>query len=145
MHSLSSTLHRCSSLPTEPTLTCFRCIASHFRSFRCCRSFLCWRISNGQKYKFKLTNHGTAPNFPFTNGQFFKFELLKHATAHNFPFMFTLPRPSLPYHHSAHRQVGLQLFHSGQICRPWRKIYASHRFKQFENLLMRTDSCGRRR
>jgi hypothetical protein len=32
-------------------------------------------------YKFKLPNHGTAPNFPFTDGQIFKFELLKRVPA----------------------------------------------------------------
>jgi hypothetical protein len=53
-------------------------------------------ISNGQKYKFKLPNHGTAPNFPFTNGRIFKFELLKHVAAPKFLFMPKLPRPSLP-------------------------------------------------
>jgi hypothetical protein len=36
-----------------------------------------------------------------------------------------LQRRSLPHHHSAHRRVSLQLFHSGQICRPWRRLYAS--------------------
>jgi hypothetical protein len=88
-----------------------------------------------RKYKFKLPNHGTAPNFPFTNSQIFKHVflkhvflkhvLLKHVSAPNFLFMAKLRRPSLPYHHSAHRRVSLQLFHSGQICRPWRRLYAS--------------------
>jgi hypothetical protein len=47
--------------------------------------------------------------------------------APNFLFMPKLPRPSLSHHHSygAHRLVSLQLFHSGQICRPWRRLYAS--------------------
>jgi hypothetical protein len=45
--------------------------------------------------------------------------------APNFLFMPKLPRPSLPHHHSAHRRVSLQLFRSGQICRPWRRLYAS--------------------
>jgi hypothetical protein len=52
--------------------------------------------------KIKFPYQGTAPNTPFMNGQIFKFELLKHMTASNFLFMLKLPRPSLPYHHSAH-------------------------------------------
>jgi hypothetical protein len=76
------------------------------------------RVFQRSEYKFKLPYHGTAPNFPFTNSQNFKFELPKHVTAPDFPFMLKLPRQSLPYHHSAHRQVNLQLLHSGQICRP---------------------------
>jgi hypothetical protein len=45
-----------------------------------------------------------------------------------------LPRPSLPYHHSAHQRVSLQLFHSGQICQPWRRLYASQHIYIYEML-----------
>jgi hypothetical protein len=90
------------------------------------------RVFQRSEYKFKIPNHGTAPNFSFMNGQILKFELLKHVTAPNFLLMLKLPRSSLPYHHSAHRQVSLQLFHRGQICRPWRRLYASQLVTQFD-------------
>jgi hypothetical protein len=53
--------------------------------------------------------------------------------APNFLFMSKLPRPSLPHHHSAHRRVSLQLFHSGQIYRPWRRPYASQQMPRFSS------------
>jgi hypothetical protein len=93
------------------------------------------------EYKFKLPNLGTAPNFPFMNGQIFKFELLQHVTAPNFLFMLKLPRPSLPYHHSAHRLVSLQLFQSGQICRHWRRLYASQQMHALTLFLVNEHAC----
>jgi hypothetical protein len=99
-----------------------------------------YRDFRRSEFKFKLLIHGTATNFLFTNGQFFKFELLKHVTAPTFPFIFDLPRPSLPYHHCAQRQVGLQLFHSGQICRPWRRLHASQHPCRFR-ISAGTDTC----
>jgi hypothetical protein len=51
-----------------------------------------------------------------------------------------LPRPSIPYHHSAHRLVSLQLFHSGQICRPWRRLYASQQVNQMSRLSSATET-----
>jgi hypothetical protein len=43
------------------------------------------------------------------------------------------PAPSTSLHHSAHRQVSLQFFHSGQICRPWRRQYASQYSCEFQH------------
>jgi hypothetical protein len=100
------------------------------------------RVFQRSEYKFKLPSHGTAPNFPLTNGQLFKFGLLKHSIAPNISFMFKLPRPSLPYHHSAHRQVSLQLPHSGQICRPWRRLFASQHV--CVNVSPAADACAAR-
>jgi hypothetical protein len=79
------------------------------------------------------TAYGGVTAYMLSNCKNFMFELLRHVTAPNFPFMSKLPRPpplyhhhftttTLPpplYHHSAYRKLGLQLFYSGQICRPW--------------------------
>jgi hypothetical protein len=51
-----------------------------------------------------------------------------------------LPCPSLPYHHSAHRLASLQLFHSGQICQPWHRLYASQHAPIFVFRMYKTSS-----
>jgi hypothetical protein len=47
-------------------------------------------------------------------------------TAPHFLFMLKLPRLSLPYHHSAHRQV-----HSCQMYLPWRRLYETQQMSKF--------------